>query len=162
MQVQALTAAQHQQRTPSLFRAFSTVVRQEGVLSLWKGNGVTILHRLPYSAVNFWTYEHVLRSLQLRFPTAAEHKLRHKGLLPSDILARLVAGASAGASACLLVSGCRSGAVASEGWLAGCLSRESIWHRTQQQHIAARLQPARCLCCSAVSDQLLAHHIGSL
>ena len=73
------------------------------MLSLWKGNGVTILHRLPYSAVNFWTYEHVLRSLQQAYPSTAEHKLRHKGLLPSDIAARLVAGAAAGASACMLV-----------------------------------------------------------
>jgi hypothetical protein len=33
--------------------------RQEGVRALWKGNGVTIIHRLPYSSVNFWTYEQV-------------------------------------------------------------------------------------------------------
>lgn len=30
------------------------VIRREGVRALWRGNGVTIVHRLPYSAVNFW------------------------------------------------------------------------------------------------------------
>ena len=32
----------------------------EGVRALWKGNGVTIAHRLPYSAINFYTYENTL------------------------------------------------------------------------------------------------------
>ena len=58
-QVQGLAVVRQEPRTPSLFRALSTVVKQEGFLSLWKGNGVTIVHRLPYSAVNFWTYEQV-------------------------------------------------------------------------------------------------------
>ena len=57
--MQGLAVVRQEARTPSLFRALSTVVKHEGVLSLWKGNGVTIVHRLPYSAVNFWTYEQV-------------------------------------------------------------------------------------------------------
>jgi solute carrier family 25 phosphate transporter 23/24/25/41 len=44
---------------PSVFRGLQHVVRTEGVLSLWAGNGITILHRIPYSAANFWTYEKV-------------------------------------------------------------------------------------------------------
>lgn len=44
------------------------VVQQEGVLSLWKGNGVTILHRLPYSAINFSTYEHSMALLARMAP----------------------------------------------------------------------------------------------
>ena len=39
--------------------ALRHVVRSEGLRALWKGNGVTIVHRLPYSATNFWVYEHV-------------------------------------------------------------------------------------------------------
>lgn len=42
---------------PSLRQAFSTIVRSEGMAALWKGNGATIVHRLPYSAINFWAYE---------------------------------------------------------------------------------------------------------
>jgi solute carrier family 25 phosphate transporter 23/24/25/41 len=38
------------------------------VLSLWKGNGVTILHRLPYSAINFSTYEHSMALLARMAP----------------------------------------------------------------------------------------------
>lgn len=34
--------------------AFMQIVRREGVKALWKGNGATMLHRLPYSAINFW------------------------------------------------------------------------------------------------------------
>ena len=40
-----------------MLQAFQQVIRREGVKALWKGNGVTIVHRLPYSAVNFWAYE---------------------------------------------------------------------------------------------------------
>ena len=40
-----------------MLQAFQQVIRREGFKALWKGNGVTIVHRLPYSAVNFWAYE---------------------------------------------------------------------------------------------------------
>ena len=40
-----------------LRQALRAVVEREGVASLWRGNLVTVLHRLPYSAVNFWAYE---------------------------------------------------------------------------------------------------------
>jgi hypothetical protein len=33
------------------------VFREEGVRAFWKGNGVTIVHRLPYSSINFFAYE---------------------------------------------------------------------------------------------------------
>ena len=42
---------------PSIFREASRIVREEGVRALWKGNAVTICHRLPYSAINFFAYE---------------------------------------------------------------------------------------------------------
>ena len=42
-----------------LLTAVRHVVRTEGVCSLWKGNLATILHRLPYSAVNFATFDMV-------------------------------------------------------------------------------------------------------
>jgi hypothetical protein len=64
------------------------VVRAEGVLSLWKGNGVTILHRLPYSAINFSTYEHSLAALHRLAPDS------------SDAPKRFLAGSTAAVAAC--------------------------------------------------------------
>lgn len=49
---------------PSLRQAFSAIVRNEGIAALWKGNGATIVHRLPYSAINFWAYERLTVRIQ--------------------------------------------------------------------------------------------------
>ncbi|KAF4318031.1 hypothetical protein BBO99_00007688 [Phytophthora kernoviae] len=35
------------------------VLKNEGALAFWKGNGASVLHRFPYSAVNFFTFEMV-------------------------------------------------------------------------------------------------------
>ena len=43
-----------------ILRALSKIVREEGVRALWKGNGVTVLHRLPYSSINFYAYENIM------------------------------------------------------------------------------------------------------
>ena len=56
-QVNGLEAIAGTQGRIGLLQAFKQVIRREGVKALWKGNGVTIVHRLPYSAVNFWAYE---------------------------------------------------------------------------------------------------------
>lgn len=42
---------------PSLLYEAQRIVNEEGFRAFWKGNLVTIAHRLPYSAVNFYTYE---------------------------------------------------------------------------------------------------------
>ncbi len=52
------------------------MVQQEGALSLWKGNGVTILHRLPYSAINFSAYEHSMALLSRLAPQVPEASKR--------------------------------------------------------------------------------------
>lgn len=80
-----------------LRQAFQQVIRQEGVRALWKGNGVTMLHRLPYSAVNFWAYEQFTQQWQLSFPSASNHS-------QEAVLRRLLAGGAAGMCACTLVS----------------------------------------------------------
>lgn len=80
-----------------LRQAFQQVIRQEGVRALWKGNGVTMLHRLPYSAVNFWAYEQFTQQWQLSFPSASNHS-------QDAVLRRLLAGGAAGMCACTLVS----------------------------------------------------------
>ena len=80
----------------SLHEAFQQVIRQEGMRALWKGNGVTMLHRLPYSAVNFWAYEQFTQQWHLRFPSAVNHS-------QDAVLRRLLAGGAAGMCACTLV-----------------------------------------------------------
>lgn len=42
----------------SIWREASRIVGEEGFRAFWKGNLVTIAHRLPYSSVNFYAYEH--------------------------------------------------------------------------------------------------------
>ncbi|XP_013744782.2 mitochondrial substrate carrier family protein B [Brassica napus] len=42
---------------PSLWREASRIINEEGVRAFWKGNMVTVAHRLPYSALNFYAYE---------------------------------------------------------------------------------------------------------
>ncbi|RZC19484.1 Mitochondrial substrate carrier family protein B isoform B [Glycine soja] len=51
---------------PSILREASRIINEEGFRAFWKGNMVTIAHRLPYTAVNFYAYErykNVLHSL---------------------------------------------------------------------------------------------------
>lgn len=42
---------------PSIWKEASRIVSEEGFRAFWKGNLVTIAHRLPYSAVSFYAYE---------------------------------------------------------------------------------------------------------
>ncbi|WIA38368.1 hypothetical protein OEZ86_001698 [Tetradesmus obliquus] len=73
---------------PKLRHAFLQVVRREGVAALWKGNLATILHRLPYSSINFYTYEHANKFLVQRLPPG------------TDFARTLAAGGLAGLVAC--------------------------------------------------------------
>ncbi len=78
----------------SLGAALQHIVAQEGFRALWKGNGVTIIHRMPYSAANFWAYESITRAWQRKWPASRPHE---------DIVRRLCAGGLAGMTACSLV-----------------------------------------------------------
>ena len=79
----------------SLGAALQHIIHQEGFRALWKGNGVTIIHRMPYSAANFWAYESITRAWQHKWPATRPHE---------DIVRRLCAGGLAGMTACSLVS----------------------------------------------------------
>lgn len=79
-----------------LAQAFNEVIRQEGLRALWKGNGVTIVHRLPYSAVNFWSYERCSDWWTRRFPPSKDNPSQ-------DVVRRLVCGGMAGMLACTVV-----------------------------------------------------------
>ena len=41
----------------SIWREAARIMNEEGVRAFWKGNMVTIAHRLPYTSVNFYAYE---------------------------------------------------------------------------------------------------------
>lgn len=83
--------------------------------ALWKGNGVTVLHRLPYSSINFYAYENIMDWLEDEGAYAKPSTSgggsdgggggggggSQKGF-GWDVTRRLVAGGSAGMIACTL------------------------------------------------------------
>lgn len=42
---------------PCILREALRIINEEGFRAFWKGNLVTIAHRLPYSSVSFYAYE---------------------------------------------------------------------------------------------------------
>jgi len=83
----------------NLWAGLNKIVERGGILSLWKGNGTSVLHRFPYSAINFYVYENLLdistgRNSKLQ-STMGESK-------QPTAYARLFSGAVAGCTACIL------------------------------------------------------------
>jgi hypothetical protein len=85
---------------PSYTVGMQKIIERGGVLSLWKGNGTSVLHRFPFSAINFFVYENML-------DITTEHRhlfetkngaYRGKDAPP---LARMISGAAAGCTACV-------------------------------------------------------------
>lgn len=81
------------------------IVKRDGIIGLWKGNGTSVLHRFPFSAINFYVYEKTLNTM-----TRIEHSMENNGQYiwsqpetrdPSK-LNRIVSGALAGTIACIL------------------------------------------------------------
>jgi hypothetical protein len=83
------TSSSHLRVKESLWSTFRSIVREEGVLSLWKGNFTSVVHRFPYSAVNFASFEVCKEQLEENAPY-----LGHKWI-------RMIAGAISGASSCM-------------------------------------------------------------
>lgn len=88
----------------SIWSSLRRIVATEGVTALWKGNGVTIIHRLPYSAVNFYAYEQIMNGLdevmtRLHFDENGDPA---EGAFKWGLAQRLLAGGSAGCIACTL------------------------------------------------------------
>ncbi|KAG1337815.1 putative Mitochondrial thiamine diphosphate carrier 2 [Cocos nucifera] len=78
----------------SIWREASRIVYEEGFRAFWKGNLVTIAHRLPYSSISFYAYEHYKHLLQL-IPGLD----RHRDYMTADVCVRLLGGALAGITA---------------------------------------------------------------
>ncbi|KAK4579313.1 hypothetical protein RGQ29_029111 [Quercus rubra] len=93
-QVQGMHSDVATMRKPSIWREASRIVGEEGVRAFWKGNLVTIAHRLPYSSVNFYAYEHYKKLLKM-IPGLENHRDN----IGTDLCVRFVAGGSAGVTA---------------------------------------------------------------
>ena len=85
--------------TDPLHVTIARIVRQEGFLSLWRGNLVTVIHRFPYSAVNFASYEFVKNLLC--DPNYNKFDLDHHGKIRESPIARFICGAFSGVVATL-------------------------------------------------------------
>jgi len=75
------------------------VIEREGFLAFWKGNGTSVLHRFPYSAINFYVYEKASAFLNnfVNRKKSSNSFLNDHGLF----ISRFGAGAFAGTSAVL-------------------------------------------------------------
>ncbi|GFY93228.1 mitochondrial substrate carrier family protein [Actinidia rufa] len=78
----------------SIWREASRIVNEEGFRAFWKGNLVTIAHRLPYTAVNFYAYERYKSMLKL-IPGIESHQRSAS----ADIFVHFVGGGLAGMTA---------------------------------------------------------------
>ncbi|GMH04246.1 hypothetical protein Nepgr_006085 [Nepenthes gracilis] len=63
-QVQGMHSDVATLKKASIWREASRIVNEEGIRAFWKGNLVTIAHRLPYSSVSFYSYERYKNLLQ--------------------------------------------------------------------------------------------------
>jgi hypothetical protein len=57
------TKKHHPKFALSLDGGFRKIVERGGWQSMWRGNFTSVLHRFPYSAINFYVYEHMLDML---------------------------------------------------------------------------------------------------
>ncbi|VVB05600.1 unnamed protein product [Arabis nemorensis] len=80
--------------SPSIWREASRIVNEEGFRAFWKGNLVTVAHRVPYSAVNFYAFAEYNKFLHSN-PVLQ----RYKGNASLDVLVHFVSGGLAGITA---------------------------------------------------------------
>ena len=80
-------AVKNNQFSGSLYNVGLRVFKEEGILSFWKGNLTSVIHRFPYSAINFTVYDRLRTSF------------RHFNYKESPFT-RFICGASAGGTAC--------------------------------------------------------------
>jgi solute carrier family 25 (mitochondrial phosphate transporter), member 23/24/25/41 len=60
-----VTTHQHRPRfAMSIQGGLAKIVERGGIVSLWRGNLTSVIHRFPYSGINFYLYENVLDILR--------------------------------------------------------------------------------------------------
>ncbi|XP_009358788.1 mitochondrial substrate carrier family protein B [Pyrus x bretschneideri] len=77
----------------SIWHEASRIIHEEGFKAFWRGNLVTIAHRLPYSAVSFYAYE---RYKTLLHSLVDEH---FRGNASTDMCVHFLGGGMAGLTA---------------------------------------------------------------
>ncbi|KAF5802360.1 putative mitochondrial carrier domain protein [Helianthus annuus] len=80
--------------SPCIWNEASRIVNEEGLRAFWKGNLVTIVHRLPYTAVNFYAYEQYKKLLK-SIPSIEYNT----GTAAADACVHFVGGGMAGITA---------------------------------------------------------------
>ncbi|KAF9665124.1 hypothetical protein SADUNF_Sadunf16G0089500 [Salix dunnii] len=78
----------------SIWQEASRVINEEGFRAFWKGNLVTIAHRLPYSSLSFYAYERYKSFLQ---PVFGVENHRVNGT--ADVAVHFIGGGMAGITA---------------------------------------------------------------
>ncbi|KAG8096618.1 hypothetical protein GUJ93_ZPchr0013g35899 [Zizania palustris] len=92
-QVQGMHSDVATLRKTSMWREASRIVYEEGFRAFWKGNLVTIAHRLPYSSISFYAYERYKNMLQ------SIPGLDKNGGFGADVGVRLISGGLSGITA---------------------------------------------------------------
>ena len=98
-----VTAKKHRPRVAmTMGEGVQKIVERGGFRSLWKGNATSVLHRFPFSAINFFVYENALDVMN-GFQREHEDEDGHPTPARSETtkFARFVAGATAGSMACI-------------------------------------------------------------
>ncbi|XP_016485110.1 uncharacterized protein LOC107805565 [Nicotiana tabacum] len=93
-QVQGMHADAGSLKKASIWQEASRIVREEGYRAFWKGNLVTIAHRLPYSSISFYAFERYKNVLQLILGVESQGEN-----ITADLCIRLVGGGLSGITA---------------------------------------------------------------
>ncbi|WOL04688.1 mitochondrial substrate carrier family protein B-like [Canna indica] len=93
-QVQGMHSDVASLKKASIWCEASRIVSEEGFRAFWKGNLVTIAHRLPYSSISFYAYDRYKNLSQL-IPGLD----KHGDSMGADICVRLFGGGLAGITA---------------------------------------------------------------
>ncbi|CAI9091579.1 OLC1v1026646C2 [Oldenlandia corymbosa var. corymbosa] len=81
-------------KSASIWRETTRIIKEEGYRAFWRGNLVTIAHRIPYSSVSFYAFERYKNLLQLVLGVESPGENISK-----DLAVRLVGGGLAGITA---------------------------------------------------------------
>lgn len=107
-----VTTREHRPKFAMTFRSgFKKIIDRGGIKSLWRGNGTSVLHRFPYSAINFFVYENMLKFLKatesIETMTGSQLARRFTAGAPppptsnTKASTKFLAGATAGSTACI-------------------------------------------------------------
>ncbi|KAG7346243.1 mitochondrial carrier protein [Nitzschia inconspicua] len=90
-QVHSMVTTKHDRPkfSMTLKGGFNKIVERGGLRSLWRGNMTSVLHRFPYSAINFFVYENTLDILT-GMKVDHNEKVETVGNLARRITARII------------------------------------------------------------------------